>query len=371
METSSEDVAIFVVGNDQQGTWRLTADRQRLARVHPYFQALLLGPLANSNDTILVPDVDKRAFDHILRYLLDENPKLMSVSTARNTLEAAHRYVIPDLVRDCVSYLDLHLDADNVLEVFRDLRFYCNTAKLAGYGEQVKLTDSESDPALLMGDHCSALLHNCLLVIDEHAETILQQERIEELSFTDLEIITGRPCLRLASETTLFDAMHRWSLSECRRRKTDSTAASRRRVLGDVSYRVRYLLMTEKEFKEGPQKSELLDPVECELVLARLRGEALPDPLDARQCDMLTLFASPRPLPTSRPVYLSARTQPQTDEQMQNGKNDKLLEKHKKKKHKKRGNKNKKERDSDDEKEGRCCSCFGDCLLDTVMCLFD
>lgn len=38
METSSEDVAIFVVGNDQQGTWRLTADRQRLARVHPYFQ---------------------------------------------------------------------------------------------------------------------------------------------------------------------------------------------------------------------------------------------------------------------------------------------------------------------------------------------
>lgn len=74
------------------------------------------------------------------RYLMGENPKFMSVGTARNTLEAAHRYVIPELVRDCVSYLDLHLDADNVLEIFRDLRFYCNTAKLAGYGELVKLT---------------------------------------------------------------------------------------------------------------------------------------------------------------------------------------------------------------------------------------
>lgn len=232
------------------------------------------------------------------------------------------------------------------------------------------LSDSESDPALLMGDHCSALLHNCLLIIDEYAEAVLQQERIEELSFTDLEIITGRPCLRLTSETTLFDAMHRWSLSECRRRKTDLTAASRRRVLGDVSYRVRYLLMTEREFKEGPQKSELLDPVECELVLARLRGEVLPDPLDPRQCDMLTLFASPRPVATAKPVYLSARSQPPTDEQVQNGKNDKLLEKHKKKRQKKRSKKNK-EKDVDDEKSRRCCSCFGDCLLDTIMCLFD
>lgn len=301
-----------------------------------------------------------------------------SVATARATLEAAHKYICPGLVYDCVSYLDLNLTPTIVLEIFQDLRFFCSrvpTTSNAPTAPSFQAINNSSNNARAeesMTEACDSLMHNCLLYIDDNADSVLQQERIEELSYFDMAIIAQRDTLDVTSEMELFCALSRWCKSECKRNKKELTSANRRQVLGELSYSVRYLLMTEYEFKNGPQASELLDLTECRLILAHMKGDKSIK-FTKEQEEMIRHFATPRSLNlVVQPIQLSKRSEIKRQVKVDINSNNSSDVKKKKKKSKKCCKKQlSDDSDVDEKKNGCSCSCFGEGLLRAFVCLFD
>jgi hypothetical protein len=313
----------------------------------------------------------------ILRYLYHQPVQLPSVATARATLEAAHKYICPGLIYECVSYLDLHLSPSTALEIFQDLRYFCSRIPTPGNAPTAPSLHALSNPANdsrtaeSMTEFCDSLMHNCLLYIDENAESILRQERIEELSYYDLEIIAPRDTLNVTSEMELFHALSRWSKSECKRKKKELTAENRRQVLGELSYSLRYLLMTENEFIGGPHANEMLDATECKLILARMRGDRRIE-FTEEQEEMLRRFVTVRsPNTIVRPIHLSERSKCALQHKTEQNDNDLNKKKKKKKDAKEPKRKFKDDVDLDAKENGCSCSCFGEGLLRAFVCMFD
>lgn len=315
------------------------------------------------------------------RYLYGQPVSLSSVGTARATLEVAHRYLCPGLLKVCVNYLDQNLTPRSVLEVFQNLRYFCSgipSPNLDPSAPSIKTVQQHQDETNKVGvamiEMCDSLLLNCLLFIDENADEVLEQEIIEELSFEDIAIVAPRDTLRVTCETKLFNALSRWCVSECKRCKKELTSANRRQVLGQLSYSVRYLLMTEKEFIEGPRASELLDLTECDLILRKMRGEKNLR-FTEDQSILLYKFATPR-LTTNniQPIILSERSLPRNPARVDRevDKIDpKKLKKQRKKAEKEMKKKLKESEKMFEESNGCSCTCFGDSLLRAFVCIFD
>ena len=111
------------------------------------------------------------------------------------------------------------------------------------------------------------------MVIDSEAEAILCQESFEELLHQEVANLTCRDSLRLQRESVLFSSLDRWAASECRRKGEEPTPANKRAVLSDdIWYNVRYLLMTDKEFIQGPMASGILSTEESAYIVSRILG---------------------------------------------------------------------------------------------------
>lgn len=118
---------------------------------------------------------------------------------------------------------------------------------------------------------CTDLLRKCLFVIDANSETVLRQERFDELSIQEVAYLARRDTLNLKSECILFSALDRWAEAECRRQGIEPLPANKRVVLSDdICYSVRYLFMNDQEFINGPMASGILTNEECVHIISKI-----------------------------------------------------------------------------------------------------
>ncbi|XP_067212405.1 BTB/POZ domain-containing protein 6-A isoform X2 [Linepithema humile] len=264
-------------------SWTYRVEREQLAKRSEWFRAMLTGPLAppqtDSPPLLRLQHVDKRAFDHFLRYLHDEPVNFVTVSTARATLDVAHQYLCSELARSAAAYLEKHLTPSNVLEIYQNLGLYANDRRGSEQSSYDRSPNSPSAPSLPENDAdeiagvCTNLLHKCLFVIDANPETVLRQERFDELSVQEVADLARRDTLNLESECNLFSALDRWAKAECRRQGIEPLPANKRAVLSDdICYSVRYLLMDDEEFINGPMASGILTNEECVHIISKILG---------------------------------------------------------------------------------------------------
>ncbi|XP_015609054.1 BTB/POZ domain-containing protein 6-B isoform X2 [Cephus cinctus] len=258
-------------------TWRYRIERQRLAQRSEWFRAMLLGPLSpaptDPPPTVKLQHIEKRAFDHLLRYLHDEPVNFQSVTTARATLDAAHQYLCPELARLSVKFLEANLDSSTVLEVYQGLGLYAGNLETVKPPGTPTAPPAPGDDVGEIAEACSGLLSACISIIDSDPATVLCQECFEDLSSKEVADLACRDSLRLAHEGTLFAALERWAASECRRRGLDPTAFNKRASLPEeVWYSVRYPLMNDREFIEGPMASGILTSEESAFLVGRILG---------------------------------------------------------------------------------------------------
>ncbi|CAK9833239.1 BTB/POZ domain-containing protein 6-B [Anthophora retusa] len=260
-------------------TWRYCVERERLAERSEWFRAMLVGPLAPAPSDppplLKVQHVEKRAFDYLLRYLRDELINFQSVSTARATLDAAHQYLCPELARLAVEYLEKNLNSNTVLKIYQGLSLYANhvTSVPNWSSHSPTAPPTPGDDAGEIAAVCTRLLLACLDKIDSEPEAVFSQEHFEELNSAEVEELACRDTLRLANESILFNALDRWAASECRRNGVEPSASNKRSALiDDVWYSVRYPLMTDREFIEGPMASGILSSEESAFIVARILG---------------------------------------------------------------------------------------------------
>lgn len=175
--------------------------------------------------------VSAAEFESIIRFFESNIIKFQSLDDALRKMEFGKRFVCPKLVQRCVKDIDSRLTYANVITVYRTIRYHVAPATPA------KKPMDKRTP-----DEClEALLYNVLQFIDMNADVVLQGEEILDanLTFAELEMILRRDTL-ITSEVVIYNLLAHWSRKECEKRHLDVTADNRRRVLGPLSYLLRF-----------------------------------------------------------------------------------------------------------------------------------
>ncbi|XP_049862804.1 BTB/POZ domain-containing protein 1-like isoform X1 [Schistocerca gregaria] len=282
----------FLVGPDG---CRVPGHRSVLAAANPVFRCMFEGPLACGH-SVTVPDVPWRGFANLLRFLYQEPVQLPTVQTALATLYAAHKYQCHGLQLLCTQHLAASLDASCVLEVFSNVRVYCDSfgcvTKAAPEGDEWAPSAPPSDgdeqtslaaeagqaaglEAVVAG--YAALRRRCLQFCDERADDVLSLEQLEDLSRDELLEVVTRDSFAPSSEALLFAAVVRWARCRCLCSQRPLCADDLRDEAGDaLLYAVRYPFMSLQDFVDGPMRSGLISGEDAVFFLDRINRPGAP-----------------------------------------------------------------------------------------------
>ncbi|KAK6634246.1 hypothetical protein RUM44_004857 [Polyplax serrata] len=406
---------VFIVGMEPD-VWRIPGHKKVLSEANLVFRALMEGPLATRDETIVVEDVEGRAFDYLLRYLYGRKVFFQSASTALSTLYAAHKYLCSGLIELCVKYLDENLNTKNVIEIYTHARLYAvgsgqgglepsapeastdtcdlhtpvhcyppsiinNNNNVNSFSENSDLlnnnNDSRNDYKSLQASSIpfwsEALVHNCLQFMDENADQVLSQESIEDMSAVDLKEVVKRDTLKIKSEYVVFLALERWANRECKRRKLNLNMKNRRFVLGDLLYEIRFPFFTSDEFVFGPIQNGWLEQQELTFFSGLLSKSKGVGQVPQQWKSHLDRLCKKRMYNENDSFTLSQRTyiiESDKSKEKELKKNNFIFRKIKSKKSSGR-ERNCKSSGTENENERTCTKCFSEFMVDILVCLFD
>lgn len=197
----------------------------------------------------------------------------MSFSTVETTLrllQPCHVYHLPQLASRCLNFISKLVNPSNVLIVLSHL--LCP--------EIHPSTDNECHDN---DNERNELVFKCFLIIDHHADEVLQNEAFETIEHELMVEIVKRDTLEVTSEAVVFDSVMRWACRACKKQRKELTADNKCSVLGKALFLVRYLVMTPEEFLRGPVSQGILSREDKELFLSKLTSDiATPTPLPDR-----------------------------------------------------------------------------------------
>lgn len=163
------------------------------------------------------------------------------------TLYAAKKYIVPNLAKACVRYLETSLSARNACVLLSQGRLF-----------------EEQE-----------LMQRCWEVIDAQAEDALKSDGFTEVDISTLSTVLARETLN-AKELSIFQAACQWAKAECERQGLSLTPENKRKVLGDSLYLVRLPIMSLEEYANGPAQSQILSLKETNDVFLHFTAECKP-----------------------------------------------------------------------------------------------
>ena len=190
-----------------------------LAIGSPVFEAMFYGELADTKDTIELPDCDYESLLELFRYMYSDEVNL-SGSNVMGVLYLAKKYIVPSLTNKCAEYLKEKLDPSNVFSILPFAQKY----------EE------------------KALVDRCWMVIENHTEASVKSEGFETIDRSLLEEVVARDNL-LIKEVSLFQAVDRWATTQCEKQGLAEEGPIKRRILGEEMIKaLRFPVMTGEEF---------------------------------------------------------------------------------------------------------------------------
>ena len=186
-----------------------------LAMASPVFEAMFFGGLAETRREIKISDVQPEAFASMLEYVYTDEIHLSGFELVCDICYAAKKYMLPELVEECTKFL------------WRDL-YPRNACRALEFGKLFE------EPVLQ---------EKALQVITHQTLDVIGEATWEDIEHATLAVVLRKDSLS-APESVMFEAMDRWAARECERRGVESTGDSKRLVLGDTLYLIRYLHLT-------------------------------------------------------------------------------------------------------------------------------
>jgi len=200
-----------------------------LAMASPVFEAMFYGNLAETRREIKILDVQPEAFASMLEYIYTDEIHLYNFELVCDICYAAKKYMLPDLVEECTKFLWRDLYPKNA----------CRALEFAKLFEEPVLQEK------------------ALQIITHQTLDVIGEPTWEDIEQTTLSVVLKKDSLA-APESVMFEAMDRWATRECDRRGLETTGDSKRLVLGDTLYLIRYLTLSAAEFAAGPAQSGIL-----------------------------------------------------------------------------------------------------------------
>ena len=199
----------------------------------PVFEAMFYGDLAETRDSIELPDCEYESLLELFRYMYSDEVNL-SGSNGMRVLYLAKKYMLPSLAEKCTGYLRNKLDPSNVFSILPAAQRY----------EEKSLVD------------------RCWDVIDEQTESAVKTEGFETIERSLLEAVVSRDTLMI-EEVELFKAVDLWATKQCQKQDLAPSGEQKRRILGEqIIKAIRFPLMKQKEFADVVLETKILTPDE-------------------------------------------------------------------------------------------------------------
>ncbi|KAL3078305.1 hypothetical protein niasHT_032711 [Heterodera trifolii] len=167
---------------------------------------------------IEVTDVEAAAFKVMLSFIYAEDLSELNGENAMAVLYAANKYNISLLVKALLAFPINEMS--NVFLAFVEARLL-----------------NEND-----------FSRRCLDYIDQNAETLLKSEEFLQIDQNLLCEIIERDQLKFDDELTIWNAALRWADEKCRQNGTECSAENRRSALGPALFKIRFPLITKRDF---------------------------------------------------------------------------------------------------------------------------
>ena len=207
----------------------------------PVFEAMFYGELAETKDSIEMPDADYESLMEFFRFMYSDEVDL-SGSNVMGVLYLAKKYIVPSLVDKCSEYLLDNLEPSNVFSILPSAEKY----------EEKNLVD------------------RCWKVIDKQTELAVKSDGFGEIERSLLETVVKRDTLTI-EEIELFKAVDLWATKECERQRLTADGSVKRGMLGEgIVKAIRFPAMKLEDFSTVVLDSDLLEKAEIKNIIKRL-----------------------------------------------------------------------------------------------------
>jgi len=185
----------------------------------PVFEAMFYGELADTRDSIELPDCDYESLLELFRYMYSDEVNL-SGSNVMGVLYLAKKYMVPSLTEKCTEFLQKNLDPSNVF----------NILPMAEKYEEKNLVD------------------RCWKVIDIQTGAAVKSDAFATIESSLLEAVVVRDTLTIR-EVDLFQAVDLWATKQCEKQGAAVNGKLKRRILGEeIIKAIRFPAMKQEEF---------------------------------------------------------------------------------------------------------------------------
>ena len=221
----------------------IPANKFVLAISSPVFYAMFYGQMAETTDSIELPDCDYESLLELFRYLYSDQVNL-SGGNVMQVLYLANKYIVPSLAEKCTAYLRDNLEASNV---------FC----ILPHAQKFEDKDLED---------------RCWEVIEKQTQGAVTSDEFATVERSVVESVVKRERLNV-TEVELFKAVDRWATKESERQGIPLDSDAKRRILGETIVKsVRFPLMSQKEFVSVVFDSNILTFSEISDVMKHYSG---------------------------------------------------------------------------------------------------
>jgi len=211
--------AVPVSTDESESKRVIPAHKFVLAISSPVFYAMFYGQMAETTDSIELPDCDYESLLELFRFMYTDGANL-SGSNVMPLLYLASKYMVPSLAEKCTEYLRDNLKASNV---------FC----ILPHAQKFEDKDLEE---------------RCWEVIEKQTEEAVTSDEFVTVERSVVEFVVKKETLNV-KEVELFKAVDRWVTKESDRQGTSRDGDEKRRILGEeIVTAIRFPLMSEKEF---------------------------------------------------------------------------------------------------------------------------
>ena len=213
------DVKFVATNSNGESKQVIPAHKFILAIGSPVFEAMFYGELAETKETIELPDCDYESLLELFRYIYSDEVNL-SGSNVMAVLYLAKKYIVPSLADKCMDYLNEKINSLNAFSILPWAQKY----------EEKSLVD------------------RCWKVIENQTEAAVESEGFETIGRSLLEEVVARDNLSI-KEVSLFQAVDRWATTQCEKQGLAEEGSIKRRILGEEMIKaLRFPVMTGEEF---------------------------------------------------------------------------------------------------------------------------
>ena len=215
------DVKFIVPASNSESESRkmIPAHKFVLAIGSPVFYAMFFGKMAETKNSIELPDCEYESLLELFRYLYTDEVNLTG-SNVMHVLYLAKKYMLPSLADECSAYLQENLEASNVFSILP---------------HAMKFDDQD-------------LKNRCWKVIEKHTEEAVTSDEFFTLERSLVESVVKKEVLNV-KEAELFMAVDRWATQEIKKQGLNPDGETKRRMIGEeLLNAIRFPLMSQKEF---------------------------------------------------------------------------------------------------------------------------